>query len=522
MRTKILFGVFLVFLGFHLVHLCGLTDDSYISYRYSRNLAQGHGLRWNIDEEPVEGYTNFLWILIGTAVYMGAPSFLPLIMQILGIILFLAALWLFYRILLPVFAGRESDVWPFLFLFAASGPLVLWATSGLETPLFMFLILAVFYRYQRLPAEDDLKAESGLWTLTFLAFLARPDGILVGAVIGFERIILLKGWKRPRAIIPLVLFFLFPFIAYNAWRFFYFHALLPNTFHAKATGAPLLQVKKGLLYLGDFGWACLLPLIPLWFALVLRSRDKSRGETFSLPWLRPVLVFLALFTAYIVYVGGDYMSMFRFFVPLLPLIYLVSAAWFRWRGARLEALVWLAILITLLPSTPLDKPLFGGNKTYHYGGWEGFKTERWYIRRYEAIGRALDRAVPDKSASVVIPAIGAVGYFSGLDVLDYYGLTDRVIARMKRKAFAGNFPGHEKTDIDYILSRKPTILMGYKRFTPNRVGIEHPMFKDYYVQGDLRRWSLIRDHYRVRNIWVNDRGNRESGYLTFLELKKRE
>ena len=37
-----------------------LFDDSFISYRYAANLADGHGITWNVGEKPVEGYTNFL------------------------------------------------------------------------------------------------------------------------------------------------------------------------------------------------------------------------------------------------------------------------------------------------------------------------------------------------------------------------------------------------------------------------------------------------------------------------------
>src|SRR4051812_9442686 len=40
-----------------------LFDDAMISMRYARNLAEGRGLVWNPGEQPVEGYTNFLWTL---------------------------------------------------------------------------------------------------------------------------------------------------------------------------------------------------------------------------------------------------------------------------------------------------------------------------------------------------------------------------------------------------------------------------------------------------------------------------
>src|SRR5262245_2787031 len=40
-----------------------LTDDAYISMRYARHLVDGHGLVWNVGEAPIEGFTNFLWVL---------------------------------------------------------------------------------------------------------------------------------------------------------------------------------------------------------------------------------------------------------------------------------------------------------------------------------------------------------------------------------------------------------------------------------------------------------------------------
>jgi len=39
-----------------------LLDDAFISFRYARNLVEGHGLVYNPGER-VEGYTNLLWTL---------------------------------------------------------------------------------------------------------------------------------------------------------------------------------------------------------------------------------------------------------------------------------------------------------------------------------------------------------------------------------------------------------------------------------------------------------------------------
>ena len=45
------------------VQRASIFDDAFISFRYARNLLDGHGLVWNPGER-VEGYTNFLWTIL--------------------------------------------------------------------------------------------------------------------------------------------------------------------------------------------------------------------------------------------------------------------------------------------------------------------------------------------------------------------------------------------------------------------------------------------------------------------------
>lgn len=50
-------------LVFNLVNLYSVADDAYISFRYLDNWLNGLGLVYNPGER-VEGYTNFLWIVL--------------------------------------------------------------------------------------------------------------------------------------------------------------------------------------------------------------------------------------------------------------------------------------------------------------------------------------------------------------------------------------------------------------------------------------------------------------------------
>src|SRR5262245_20471697 len=69
-RTRIPPGVYVLLalcaaaLGLHVWRYAFLCDDAFISFRYARNLAQGYGLVFNPGFERVEGYSNFLWVII--------------------------------------------------------------------------------------------------------------------------------------------------------------------------------------------------------------------------------------------------------------------------------------------------------------------------------------------------------------------------------------------------------------------------------------------------------------------------
>src|ERR1700682_834036 len=47
-----------------------LFDDAMISMRYARNLAHGFGLVWNAGGQPVQGYTNPLWVLYMSLIHL--------------------------------------------------------------------------------------------------------------------------------------------------------------------------------------------------------------------------------------------------------------------------------------------------------------------------------------------------------------------------------------------------------------------------------------------------------------------
>ena len=56
-RTALLCAAVVALFLAHALYLAGVAEDAFISFRFARNLMDGHGLVWNPGEAPVEGYT---------------------------------------------------------------------------------------------------------------------------------------------------------------------------------------------------------------------------------------------------------------------------------------------------------------------------------------------------------------------------------------------------------------------------------------------------------------------------------
>src|SRR5207249_10253554 len=74
----------------HALHFFKPVDDAFISFRYAANLAGGRGLVFN-EGERVEGYTDFLWVvLLAACRFLGAD--IAAASQALGLLFSLACL----------------------------------------------------------------------------------------------------------------------------------------------------------------------------------------------------------------------------------------------------------------------------------------------------------------------------------------------------------------------------------------------------------------------------------------------
>src|SRR5690348_4928100 len=117
-----------------------VTDDAFISFVFSRNLAEHGELTFNLGQ-PVEGYTNFLWTLVlGLGMLVGAPP--EWLSRVLGTACALATLLVVFRITERALGRRTPWAAVPSLLLACSSGFACWSSGGLETQLFTLLVAA--------------------------------------------------------------------------------------------------------------------------------------------------------------------------------------------------------------------------------------------------------------------------------------------------------------------------------------------------------------------------------------------
>lgn len=456
-----------------------LCDDAYITFRYAANWADGHGFVYHPGiEQPVEGYSEFLWaLLLGLGAKVGvAPELLSRIVSVLagaGLVAGAA------RLLHGRFAGATVPALLAAVFLASAPPVAVWATGGMATMPAAALGFWLYARTHRQASEEP--GEEGWLSKQALALggigaalaLVRADGALLVALVLGPAILLGLLQRRPAAWRPAFVGASLAALAFGlhmAWRWSVYGDWVPNTARVKL-GMTAAAVERG----GDYVMSCLLSMPGLLTATLLlpvgawlaRARVGSAAAVGA-------LVVPAGVIGYSITSGGDFMAFARFLLPALPFLALglgaVLASLHR-RSALLGAWLGLVVVGTTVTAAfdvhPVPLEVRQGFDVRHNQRLSGVKEARselaqWRNMRDRAIewarlGRALGEHAPPGS-SVVYGAVGAIGYESGLFVFDQNGLVTREVAMREPHAQLRS-PGHDKTvPPTFFLKDNPTYL----------------------------------------------------------------
>jgi arabinofuranosyltransferase len=437
-----------------------VSDDAYISFRYARNLARHGQLVFNLGER-VEGFTNFLWtVLLAGGIKLGISPVVS--SRFLGVAFAVGTLAVAVRISLWLDRERPS---PFHLVaplgLAAMGSFACWASGGLETQLFTFLALLAF---AWLMVEIDQRRGFASGVCFALAAMTRPEGVLLFGLAGLVRLAL--NLRRERRLLPRrhevewVAAFLVLFAPYFAWRWRYYGWPFPNTFYVKSSGGAG-TLANGVFYLRrfaeDYGVFFLGPLALLGWP---SHADRRRRTLFFLG-----AVVWTGFGLYTLKVGGDFMGLYRFVLPVVPLGVLVLQEAVRVLAARLGPFVpgpVLGLAGAMLVAGFLASDLKVDRVATTVSGADGGIIDTpAYLKQYALsripVGIWLGQhARPDDLMTV--GGAGVIPYYSGIAAYDVFGLVDEHIAHDPRMN-VGDRAGHQKWGSDaYMLSRHPTLI----------------------------------------------------------------
>jgi arabinofuranosyltransferase len=485
-------------------HYRFVCDDAYISFRYARNLANGHGFRFNPADPPLEGFSNLLWVLISAvfeSVLMDPAVWMPVLSVACGALL----LVYLHRTLIRFFPFSPVVSALTVCFLSCHPAFAIWSTSGLET---LPAALAMFALFERLVLARDwrLGAVAGLALITlrvegiaWFGVMAVLAGLAAArdAPLSSRSALLRPVWMCSAVVLG-------GFALLSLGRLVVFGDVVPNPVHVKVA-LGLERFSRGGQYLALF-WLTFVPQVLL-FAGALAALRWKRGAGLA------VVVMAGAVPAWAVVVGGDFMPMGRMLVSGLSfgvilggfvLHGLGEAARYRWglEANVRRAVVWgtgAAVLVgTVLPGFDIHvvpnsvrEPLhFRHSDLTFMTEWARWDNMRLNTRQFALRGQAL-RRVFDRDTTVVSRAIGALGYFSELHLYDQYGLVSREVALRNVPEHAlDQSPGHDKmVPPIFFIDEAPDVLFSRYVFGPQAA-------KQIY--DSLKRWivpSAVRDVY---------------------------
>jgi tetratricopeptide (TPR) repeat protein len=519
-KAKVILLVIIAIFVAHSLSLNFTQDDAFISYRYVKNFINGHGLVFNPGER-VEGYTNFLWIIL-LSIFAKFGLDIIVVSKILGIGSGCIALFLLYKISALFFQTRNRwansakgmnqmvytkgkislpqdwffSLFPSLLL-ASNSAFAYWSISGLETAFFVMAVLLSVYFY--------LINHRLVIVFTALSTLIRPEGVLIFVIILLHQLFTGKDKLKNS------LFFLAGFIAlllpFFIFKILYYGDILPNSFYAK-TGFSLEYIKSGLEYFWLFSrhyahWG-ILYLLPLLFYKNLDEKEKL------------FLLFIYIYTFYVILIGGDVLMVHRFFLPVLPFLYLfytfsIGRLFLTFKKRSRAILVSLS-LIFLLSAVTLLVP---------YKWISGVrKTEKSFVEKMKFKAECLN-SFYGSNFTIAASTIGALSYYLDAKVVDMLGLTDKYISRHPEK-----IPGiisswkERKFNTQYLLSLDPDFILFSTERKPSapaeRALFLNSKFRENYYTITFREGNALYAIFKREGVYQQE--NRVFKEIEFVNL----
>lgn len=404
------------------------VDDAYITFRYAQNIIDGSGMVYNPGERVLGTTTpiyTFTMAILGS-VLGGIDAPYPWIALLVNTIADVLTAILLIR--LGQSLGHRRAGYATAFIWAIAPMSVTFAIGGMETSVFVCLMIATFYFY----SKGSLVSAS---LMASLSLLTRPDALLFILPLGLDRlrraIFVRPSSLRERISFNEIAVFALPTLLWVAFAFLYYGNPLPNSIAAK-TAAYLLPREAALVrllqhyatpFLGHlaFGRAWIILgviLFPIVFGLGALSAIRKKTSSWAIlayPWI------------YIVAFSIANPLIFRWYLtPPLPVYFLGIFMGFE----RIAQDIKRPVLISVVAVVAFA--LTANGWTLHPDhGPDRPAPDMAFIKlelMYEEVGRELKNKIASDE-TLAAGDIGALGYFSSARILDTVGLISPQVAQ---------------------------------------------------------------------------------------------
>jgi hypothetical protein len=442
-----------------------LMDDAGISFAYARNLAAGHGLVSQPGAPPVEGYSNFLWVLLMAIFYRIGLFHVLWTPKIIACALTAGSFLVVNDTLRRATSWGPGIAVSGLTLVALQPAFVIWSISGLENPLYVFLLSLLLAGVVDLVLATDPSRTTLISTAVITAGIAatRPDGIIYTAVVPLILAVRacvarrLRPWLGALIVYGVVATVLLG--ALVGFRWWYFHDIFPNTYYMKAAGrmegtvesllllhsdtvTKIRDLSEAIAGVGRAKWPVIIVLVGTVFALCTRR-------------FPPILAVLALFSVFsglpYLLLPKDFMGEYRFATPffLFFYTYVVALAWSvcSTLGAAAVKRLAFAIVVGLVVVGTLVQVSKRSVTFASYPATPLARIAEYFGHRYNRLAESFKL---DSPTLMTVNQGGALLY-SNLRVVDLGGLCDRTIARTIGR--------DQKAFYDYVFEQvRPTFI----------------------------------------------------------------
>lgn len=484
-----------IFLTFYYANWSFTTDDALITLRYSKNLASGEGIVWNIDDpKPVEGYSNFIFMILGAVFEKTAAEHSIVLIKIMNFFAAMGVLFAAFRLSRFWVPPNFAILAPFIIVLHQG--FTLWADSGLETPVYMlavFLSILLFlraseYQFVKQPAVISNRALlfglSGL--MACIVALLRPEGGLIFicliATLLYEQILSCKTISlnifKQRPFWIVLLCFSIPYLIYAIWHFWYFGKLLPNTVYCKMgfTGDKL-KVIKNFLPVGA----------PLFLMSIIGIKHLTNPKSF-------LLVIIVVLNVSIMY-GVDpimahydrhLLTAFSLLVVLALYSFYQILSKFNYPEKKFAILLFVFFVWLFAGYNIMETATKMKRQATDY-------SIKMNLRK--KIGHYLNDNL-DKRAWIAVGDCGMIPYVSHSNIIDLYCLNSTAYVEP---------PISKKVDrfVDYLLNQCPEVIIlisnSSKHFRP-RYSINQVIFDSPVFQQKYRRARII--GHQMHYYWI--------------------